>query len=714
MNHLYLLYSISIEPFDSIAIKIKDRIDFNDILKKEEIKCNEEVKDYFRQINMFCPLIINPQIHTYYIDFYERDHQVKILFYKVFNSEYLTPNYIENEPNKNILTSIHRTININNNLLGEYDKYFNKKKDKLIKKLCKPRFYNLSEIPINSILKIKLFDYQIDNINWMLGLEDNLVHDYITSDKLYHFPDGRIFNYSSNRFIRDEERELVKLKGGLILDDVGIGKTVQLLSLCLIKPDITTIILVPDHLKNHWKSQFTKHFIIDMPETIKIVGFSEYEVIDRRNYKRLIVDEIHELYSNPSYTSIFNGVLKTNYEYKWGISATPFPIQNSITNILRFLTEKDLFYGNMERFNNYFPTYQKIMRKNTLKNIVNELVLPRITEHNLLMNLREEERIIYDAEVYAGKNSDEDYMRKCCCDISINYKNQENILNLMEFNQLVLQDYKNKYEEQQSILDNINLALENCYKRVEEEIYDIILKKELTENINHFEMKKKEQEIIVKNREKSYRYLHKQIYDTEKNCPFCLSNIEDDSNYDVLECGHIYCTECIIYWMQENSNCGICRQIINKEKKYTITKLSDIKLNHSTKITKLIEIIKSTDEKIIIYTQFDDLIEKLNLILCKEEISNIIFKKEENIIEFSSDKQVLILSSAKNSSGIDLSFVSNIVIFEPIKGNHLFLRDIEKQIIGRIYRINQTRDINVFRFIIKNSIEEEIFNQNFI
>ena len=69
------------------------------------------------------------------------------------------------------------------------------------------------------------------------------------------------------------------------------------------------------------------------------------------------------------------------------------------------------------------------------------------------------------------------------------------------------------------------------------------------------------------------------------------------------------------------------------------------------------------------------------------------------------------MSSVKNASGIDLSFVSNIVIFEPIIGETLFLRDIEKQIVGRIYRINQIKDINVYRFIIKDSIEEIIFNK---
>ena len=86
---------------------------------------------------------------------------------------------------------------------------------------------------------------------------------------------------------------------------------------------------------------------------------------------------------------------------------------------------------------------------------------------------------------------------------------------------------------------------------------------------------------------------------------------------------------------------------------------------------------------------------------------------QSQIDEFrnNSSKRVLIISSVKNASGIDLSFVSNIVMFEPIIGDTLYLMDIEKQIIGRIYRIGQTKDINVYRFIVKDTIEYEIYQK---
>jgi len=160
----------------------------------------------------------------------------------------------------------------------------------------------------------------------------------------------------------------------------------------------------------------------------------------------------------------------------------------------------------------------------------------------------------------------------------------------------------------------------------------------------------------------------------------------------------------------------VCKRNINKEKMYTITNLNQIKLKYSTKIDKLLDILHSTPnptDKVIIYTQFDNMIEKLVQTLNLEGIGSIQFEDPRQIEEFRNNvsKRVLIISSVKNASGIDLSFVSNIVIFEPIIGDTLYLKDIEKQIVGRIYRINQTKDINVYRFIVKDTIEYEIFQK---
>lgn len=792
---LYLYYSLKIEPFDNEACIIKKNIDLSKIMENHQVLKNEEVKEHFKKEQEFCPLSQESFIDTCYVKYTEQNHTVKILFYKVNNCELLTPNVIFNSTTKNLLTSIHRTINIQNNLLTEYDKYFNSELDNIIKVLSQPRYYNLSEIyvkdsnkllaqnskefSINKLLKIKLFDYQKDNVNWMINFEKNPVEEYISSDKLYFFPDGRIYNYTHNTFVTNEQRELVKFKGGIILDNVGIGKTLQLLCLAMSDPSIKTFILVPNHLELHWNSQFEKHFNIPLPKFIKIVKFSDFASFDTSSYQRVITDEIHELYSNAENATILEKCFKTGCKYKWGISATPFPVPNSIFNIIKYLTEIELYYQNLDRFNYFYNSYYKIFRKNTLENIVKEIQLPEAIEHNLLLDFNDQERIVYDAETQANTNCDEYFLRKCCCDVMINFKNQAQVLTLTEYKDLVVSEYKFKFEKEYAILlkyiqfynrcikvlelmDNNNINnvdymwknnnFDKLYKMnvkydiehnknivnsenneidnelLEKEIKEIkeimknTTKKELIDNINHYKLKIKEQEPIVKNRKLAYDYLNNKINETDKQCPLCMgeiADINDDSSeenlsYDVPECGHIYCSGCLKYWLASNSACSVCMRAIDPNKTYTIKKLKDVKFKYSTKIDEILKILANKpNEKFIIYTQFDNLISKLYQTLVVEGVGCIKLDVPEQIEEFKLNlsKRVLILSSVKNASGLDLSFVSNIVIFDPIIGDTLFLRDIENQIIGRIYRINQIHNINIYRLIIKNSIEETIFNK---
>ena len=739
---LYLYYSLKIEPFDNESIDIKKKLNLSEVIKNQKVIKNKEVKDFYAKKGDFCPLSQDSFIDTYYAEYSENNHTIKILFYKVNNCELLTPSVIYGSETKNVLTSIHRTINLQNNLLGEFDKYFNSELDNIIRVMSLPRYYNLSKIyiddpkgllineimteyPIEEILKIKLFDYQRDNVNWMLNFEKNPVKEYISADKLFFFPDGRIYNYTLNTFITNNQRDLVKFKGGIILDNVGIGKTFQLLCLAASNTNLNTIILVPDHLESHWNTQWNKHFNINLPDFIKIVKFSKFKDCRLEKFKRIIVDEIHELYSNQEYKNILEICFKTGCQFKWGISATPFPVPNSIYNLIKFLTEKELHYANIDRFSYFYDTYYKIFRKNTLENIVKEINLPEANEHNLLLDFNDQERILYDAETQANANCDEYFLRKCCCDIMINFQNKTQIISLTDFNNLVLDDYKYKFEEENNKLIKFVEYYNNCIQVLEkidkceeiEEIKEIMKKttrKELIENINHYKHEIKKQEEIVQNRKQAYDYLNNKINETNKECPICLGDITEGDKYDVPECGHICCSECMCYWLASNSSCTVCKRNVNKDKIYTITNLDQVKLKYSTKIDKLLEIMESKpDKKFIVYTQFDNLISKLHQSLNLEGFGCIKLQNPEDIDEFRNNpaKRVLIISSVKNASGIDLSFVSNIIIFEPIIGDTLFLRDIEKQIVGRIYRINQKDNIDIYRFIIKNTIEEDIFKK---
>ena len=69
------------------------------------------------------------------------------------------------------------------------------------------------------------------------------------------------------------------------------------------------------------------------------------------------------------------------------------------------------------------------------------------------------------------------------------------------------------------------------------------------------------------------------------------------------------------------------------------------------------------------------------------------------------------LSTKNTASGINLMCASTVLFLEPIYGTKDYIISTEKQAISRVYRIGQKKNINVVHFIIKDTLEEEIYNK---
>ena len=190
-------------------------------------------------------------------------------------------------------------------------------------------------------LKTTLYEpYQSDGVKWMLQREfdENILCDEIVS------------------------------RGGVLADEVGLGKTLMSISVIIGNPLDRTLILLPKSLVHQWKTQIQKFthlqeiYIVDKQTKIDsnstgvylmsnsllncknaIVGSS---LIHQLEWDRVIIDEAHLLRNSKS--KIYNSCMCIDADIRWCLTATP--VMNRMTdfvnlmgflNVSQFLCQSD-------------------------------------------------------------------------------------------------------------------------------------------------------------------------------------------------------------------------------------------------------------------------------------------------------------------------------------------------------------------------------------
>lgn len=279
----------------------------------------------------------------------------------------------------------------------------------------------VSQLDIENNLNATLFNHQRKNVLWMKNLEkhienkDDLTflnyktlshHNVIEIQNiLYYFK--KEFSNVSKLTIRENCHEhnnkKVNIIGGVLADEVGLGKTLTMLSLIISNPisdseaetilsnykntntqrkSKATIIFCPSRLVQQWKLECETHYKNKFLLNIQILSTISHlkkmnlkylfnsdiiiistNLIFNKNYKeyisdnpnfdlstihwyRIIVDEAHEFINNWHRTStnqrkFYIECLKFTSRFKWAVTGTPFAYSaNGIEGILQFLTNR--------------------------------------------------------------------------------------------------------------------------------------------------------------------------------------------------------------------------------------------------------------------------------------------------------------------------------------------------------------------------------------
>jgi SNF2 family DNA or RNA helicase len=137
-------------------------------------------------------------------------------------------------------------------------------------------------------------------------------------------------------------------------------------------------------------------------------------------------------------------------------------------------------------------------------------------------------------------------------------------------------------------------------------------------------------------------------------------------------------------------------------------------LRPSTKITELLTILKdeTQDHKVIVFSQFTTMLDLIEPFLHKHGHRFVRYDgsmrndaREASLSQLRTNPRVrVLLCSLKcGSLGLNLTAASRVVILEPFWNPF-----VEEQAIDRVHRINQTRDVVVYKLTIADSVEERI------
>jgi SNF2 family DNA or RNA helicase len=390
---------------------------------------------------------------------------------------------------------------------------------------------NDNNIPLAEPLKIInndkiMYPYQKSNVTWMNDLEaDENVIDYIVHTNLSKLRTGHeefyldvVKNvlYTKENILDSEFAEKIAFKGGILCDEVGLGKTLSMIRLIetstLPEP---TLVLCPRRLTNQWMSEIKKYklnpltqmeistmvhikkYTADMIRGTNIVVVS-LSLLENKSYLetsrilntiawgRIIIDEGHEILRYKE-TKMLKDIFLMTARHKWICSGTPLAYGvESLTTAMAFLS--DLTHtSTVKLLENISRTqlnamFQQLFRRNTRESIKTQIYIPQIEYHVDNLDFSPTERTMYDAI----PEGDIQHQLQLCSNITISDKDIMGggmILSIDQVNKAMGSHYKTLCEQDENQLAELAAKIPLLEGEKHEEITRITVEIKATTDV---------------------------------------------------------------------------------------------------------------------------------------------------------------------------------------------------------------------------------------
>ncbi|ANZ77554.1 BA75_04717T0 [Komagataella pastoris] len=518
---------------------------------------------------------------------------------------------------------------------------------------------------------------------------------------------------SGLRFFRKRESNPDAHRGGMLCDDMGLGKTIQMISLILAnrpkaafrkksKSFPVTLVVCPLAVASQWCKEIqTKapslrvylfHGSDKITEHEELLRFdvvvTTYNVVlwdskkksesilSAGNWWRIILDEAHTIKNYNSMTA--QSCIKLKSDQKWCLTGTP--IQNNLEEIRAYLLflkmgkyadvvkwnldiAKTIQKGNpdeaLDLLKQDFAPFFLRRSKAILQQSASGFTLPPKIIHSELIEFDSKEKILYSMMERRMKgllDFEEDDELEGQVTLKVNVSSIKGYLGalvcLLRLRQICCH-WNLLYEFKEEELENAYTAnsSENSDNKLEDSV----------EDLNH---------------------MMKDLEVTEKKCLICRSQL---MSHDV-----VYCSEC-----------------------KSLSEQQTPPIERSAKSERLLEILKRDPaRKTIVFSQFTKLLATLKPFLTKNGFKCVMYEgtmsramRDSTLKEFNENPEttVLLCSLKCGAIGLNLTIANRVVLYDP-----WWNPQVEDQAIDRVYRFGQTKEVDVYRLIIKDSVEENI------
>jgi len=442
-----------------------------------------------------------------------------------------------------------------------------------------------------------------------------------------------------------------------------------------------TLVLCSNNIVKQWKEEFNYAkelnigYVLKNKDILNVIP-SEYDVIivtpnfynslvstyENYAWKRFIFDEAGSI-AVQSMKEIISG-------FMWFISATPNSILEKHSSCNKSFMSKLFRYPPYYYYSNndIMSTYENQIIKSSEEMLIQSFTMPQ-TQH-IYYKCHEP---LYRATLGLVNDNISEMIAAGDIKNVIEKLGGESTDNIIE---LIRNRKERDLTQFKYLLDNENFL--------------IISKDKILENIHKIESQLKE--------------LDERLKDLlNGDCPICCDKLKEPMMETT--CHNMFCTNCILTWLESNRTCPLCRNNIcmsnlihiksethEQEEKETFIK-NELKLTKFEHISNILK--EDNNSKILLFSCHNSTFGNIKNFMQND---NILFKElkgsihsiENTISDFKNGKiKVLFLNSNYSGSGINFQECTDIIIF------HDMSEDLKKQILGRANRIGRTIPLKV-------------------